>query len=631
MLEALRKASTGWLAKGLLLLLVASFAIWGVADVIRGRGQGPIATIGGREISAEAFRQKLDERLSILTRQFGQRITVDQARAFGIDQQVLAAMIGEAAVDHHVEKLGLGISDAAVIEAIRNDPRYKGTSGQFEREIFNGYLSQRGTNEQRYIAERRQETMRQQVIDAMSSGLKAPDLLKMLLHRHREETRTIELFTLDAGKAVKVPDPDEAALKTYFDANKGRYRTPELRKLQLLWLKGSEIRKTITVEEKDLREQYEQDKETFNVPERRHVFQLSFPDKAAAEKAAADIAKAASFAEGAKALNIKESDYDLGEVTQRQIIDPKIRAAAFSLEKDKLSAPVEGRFTTALLYVKAIEPGKQRSFDEVKNELKERVVEQRATEQIQDLSTKIEDGRAKGVTLKELATQYKLALVDIAAADREGKGPDGKPAIEGTDAAKIATAAFSKPVGAEVDPVELGDGGGYAWVDILAKTDPKDRTFDDVKPDVEKAWREAEHKKLLQELARKLVARLNAGETIEALAKEQGVKLETTVPATRSATVTGASRAAVSQAFALAEGGFGQAESPDGQSRTVFRVAKITLPPPPTKEQDERLTGELARQLGSDRIGEYVTAVQDRIGSNIDQAVMRQALGLDRQ
>lgn len=630
MLEALRKASTGWLAKGLLLLLVASFAIWGVADVIRGRSQGPIATIGGREISAEAFRQKLDERLSILTRQFGQRITVEQARAFGIDQQVLAAMIGEAAVDQHVEKLGLGISDTAVIEAIRNDPRYKGAGGQFDREIFNGYLSQRGMSEQRYIAERRQETVRQQVIDAMASGLKAPDLLKSLLHRHREETRTLELFTLDAGKAVKVPDPDEAALKTYFDANKGRYRTPELRKLQLLWLKGSEIRKTITVEEKDLREQYEQDKETFNVPERRHVYQISFPDKAAAEKAAAEIAKAASFAEGAKALSLKESDYDLGEVTQRQIIDPKIRAAAFALEKDKLSAPVEGRFTTALLYVKAIEPGKQRTFDDVKKEINERVVEQRATEQIQDLSTKIEDGRAKGVTLKELATQYKLTLVDVAATDREGKGPDGKPAIEGADAAKIANASFSKPVGAEVDPVELTE-GGYAWVDILAKTDPKDRTFDDVKADVEKAWREAEHKKLLQELARKLVARLSAGETLEALAKEQGVKVETTVPATRSATVTGASRAAVSQAFALSEGGFGQAESPDGQSRTIFRLAKITLPPPPTKEQDERLTGELARQLGSDRIGEYVTAVQDRIGSNIDQAVLRQALGLDRQ
>lgn len=630
MLEALRKASTGWLAKGLLLLLVGSFAIWGVADVIRGRNQGPLATIGSREISAEAFRQRLDERLSMLTRQFGQRITVEQARAFGMDRQVLSNMLGEAAVDQHAEKLGLGISEAAVIEAIRNDPRYRGAGGQFDREIFNGWLAQHAMTEQRYIVERRRESVRQQIIDAMAAGMKAPDLLKTLLHRHREETRTLELFTLDAEKAVKVPEPDEAALKAYFDANKGRYRTPELRKLQLLWLRGADVRKTITVEEKDLREYYEQEKETFNVPERRHVFQLSFPDKAAAEKAAAEIAKAANFAEGAKALSLKESDYDLGEVTQRQIIDPKIRAAAFALEKDKLSQPIEGRFTTALLYVKAIEPGKQRSLDDVKDEIKERILEQRVTEQVQDISARIEDGRAKGVTLKELATQFKLPLVDIAAVDREGKGPDGKPVIEGADAARIMTAAFGKPVGAEVDPVTLGEGGN-AWVDILAKTDPKDRTLEEVKAEVGKDWREAEHRKLLLEVARKLVARLNAGETLEALAKEQGVKVETTQPATRGATVTSASRGAVSQAFALAEGAFGQAESADGRSRTIFRVAKITLPPPPTKEQEERLTGELARQLGTDRIGEYILSVQDAIGSNIDEAVMRQTLGLDRQ
>ena len=53
MLNVLRQKAGSWVVKVLLLLLVVSFAIWGIGDVFFGGGQNPtVAKVGGSEISA---------------------------------------------------------------------------------------------------------------------------------------------------------------------------------------------------------------------------------------------------------------------------------------------------------------------------------------------------------------------------------------------------------------------------------------------------------------------------------------------------------------------------------------------------------------------------------------------------
>ena len=70
-------------------VLILSFGIWGINDIFRGFGQSTIATVGHTEISINEFRQIYTEKLQQIGRQFGRPLTMDQARAFGIDRQVL--------------------------------------------------------------------------------------------------------------------------------------------------------------------------------------------------------------------------------------------------------------------------------------------------------------------------------------------------------------------------------------------------------------------------------------------------------------------------------------------------------------------------------------------------------------
>src|SRR6202042_313035 len=148
MLRGMRKASSNWLGKTIMSVvmgvLIISFGVWGIADIFRGFGQSTLAKVGHPEISTEQFRQQYTDRLQQIGRQFGRPLTPDQARAFGIDRQVLQQMIAEGELDEDARRLGLGQSDAEVMRMIFNDPNFKGPSGTFDRVRFTQTLREFG-------------------------------------------------------------------------------------------------------------------------------------------------------------------------------------------------------------------------------------------------------------------------------------------------------------------------------------------------------------------------------------------------------------------------------------------------------------------------------------------------------
>ena len=468
--------------------------------------------------------------------------------------------------------------------------------------------------------------MREQLTETLLGGMTPPQLLVDLLYRYAEEKRIVEYFTPDYDKLIKAPEPDEAKLKEYYEQNKRQFVTPELRKVNVLLLTRDEVKSRVAVSEEEIKADYDKDKEKFDIAEKRRIVQLPFPDMAAAEKAYAELAKAKDFTEAAAKLGFKDSDTDLGLLARKDVIDPKIAEAAFALKKDELSKPVQGQFATVLLRVSEIVPGKQRTYEEVKGEIKERLAEERANRELQALHEKVENERSAGKSLQEIGESLKLPFREIAAIDRNGKTGDGKPAIEHAEAARIAQAAFAGAVGIEAEATDLGD-GGYAWVDVVAVTPEKQKPFEAVQAEVKAGAVEQERRKEIAGLTVKLVDRLNASENFEAVAKEAGAKVDKTAPITRTTSVEGLPPNAVQQAFTLPKDRATSALTPDGKARVILRVADVIAAPPPTKEQTDRIKGELTRQLQTDLIAEYVAGLQTRYGVSINEAAVKQALG----
>lgn len=626
MLDALRRGSTGWVAKFLFGILVLSFAIWGVADVFTGWGQGSLAKVGSHEIRAEEFQRAYQNELSQISQQAGQRITPEQAHAAGLDNRVLAQLIAWAAVEAHAKELNLAVSDQALAEALKNDPAFKGPDDKFSRLAFENVLNRLGVSERGFIALRRRDELRQQLTAAMINGVAVPDSMIDLVNSWREEKRVAEYFTIDADK-ITVPEPDDTKLRATYDANKGEFVSPEYRKLALLVLSVDNLKGKMEVSDAEAQTSYEETKAGYDVPERRRVQQIAFKDKAAASAAKAALAGGKSFGDVAKEAGAKDADIDLGLITRDKFIDSKIGDAAFTLPKDGISDVIEGRFATVLLRVTDIQPAVTKTFADVKDQVRDKVAKKKAEAQLQTLLDQVEDARSSGKSLKDIAGDMKLEFIEVPATDRFNKTPDDKPAMKLSDDVSIVKAAFESQVGIENEAIELRD-GGYAWFDVLDVTDKKQKPFDQVKADVKKLTIDTERARLVAELAGKLVDRADKGEAMATLATEAGApKVETTLPFTRTTEAHGLPKDAVAKAFTLGKDKAGSALTMNSSSRVVFKVTEITPAPVPSKEQRDRITKDLQSALADETLSEYVIALQKRLGTHINETEFKRATG----
>ena len=629
MLEAIKRGSTGWVAKILLTVLVFSFAIWGVADVFTGWGRGSIAKVGDREIRVEDFQRAFQNELRNIQSRAGRRISTEDARAAGLDDRILSQLMARAAIGEHAGELNLALSDAVLLEALKKDPVFAGPNGKFSRIGFENTLYRSGITERGYLSLRRDDELRRQVTDALTKSIVIPETMIDVANAWQGETRQVEYFTIDADKVITVPEPDEAQIKETYEKNRAKFMAPEYRKLAVLVLSPDDIKKQMEVSEEEITASYEDTKDRYNTPERRRVQQISFKDKAAAEAAAKAIAEGKSFGTIAKESGAKTTDIDLGLVKKSDLIDPKIADAAFALEKDSVSDVVEGRFAIVLLRTTDIQPGVVRTFDEVKDEVRDTLATQKANNKMQDLHDEIEDNRGAGNTLKEIAETLKLQYYDVPATDSLNKDTEEKQAIPLQDVTSIMKSAFESQVGLENESVELID-GSYAWVDVVEITGKKQKPFDQVKDEAKKLTIDTERTRKLNDLTATLVDKANSGETLAALASEAGnPEVETTPPFTRKTEPQGLTKNAVKQVFALPLGKTGSTTSVHGNSRSIIKLTSITAAKAPTEKQRETINREITNEIADDVLGEYVAALQTRLGATINQQEYRRATGAD--
>ena len=608
-------------------VIAISFAIWGIGDIFRGFGRNAVATIGGTEISIEQFRQFYNDRLQQLGRQAGRPITPDEARARGLDRQLLAQLVAETTIDEQAKQLRLGIDSAEIAKRITSDPSFRGANGQFDRQRFEQIIRQAGFSESRFIEEQRRSMLRRQLAQSVTGDLKVPATALAALNQYQNEKRQIEYVALEAAQAGDVPAPIPEVLNKYFDERKTLFRAPEYRNITLLSLASSDLAKPDAVTDADAKAYFEQHKNSYGKPEKREVRQIVFQKPEEAADARERITKGAKFDDIAKERQLKESDTDLGMVEKSDIIDSAVADAAFSLKPSETSAPVKGRFGTVLLQVGKIEPGEEKTYEQVAAQIKREIAESRAKSEVGNLRDKIEDERAAGSTLAEVAKKLGLKSVSIEAVDRSGRAPDGKPVAALPQSANVINAAFASDVGVDNDPLQL-PGGGYLYYDVTGVTPSRERPLEEVKDQVTARWRDDEIAKRLQAKADDLVGKLKAGTSFAQAASEAGLNVQTAKDLQRGKSGGFIPAKTIEAVFRTPKGTPASAEGGKETERFVFRVTDVVDPPfEAGTPQGQAITTTLQNSYTDDLVGEYIARLENDFGVTVNPAALNQVVG----
>ena len=643
MLDKFRRGASKILASLLFCILILSFALWGIPNYNKDYSQNTLIKVGDARITEQDYLRFFDNQLSAFSQQAGQRLTRESARMFyriqslqqgnpnaDLDREVLNLQINQVLLDQQARAMGLGLSDATIVEAIRSDPQYQGPDKKFNRALFEERVRQAGFTDAGYIRERKASEVRDQITDSLTAGLSPSKTLIDIAHKFTEEQRTVTTITLDPAKQPKIADPDEAKLKEYYDGNKRQFMAPETRKLALLFLGRDEIKALAAVSDAEVKTTWEKDSIAWNIPERRRFQQIVFKDKAAAEAVAKEIAGGKSFLMAALEENSGGGRLDQGLLPRAGIADGKIAKAVFEAELNKILPPIEVRGGVVLARVNEIQPGRVRPFEEVAKELREDLEQKKLREITTKLHDQVEDLRGAGKALKQVAEELKLKLTEVAEVNQAGDGPDGKPALTHPDARQIMASAFVGAKDVPREAIELA-AGGQAWIEVQAVTPARQKSLDEVKADVKKGWLEESARKALSVAAQALVDRVKAGETLEAVAKSQGLKVETQKAFKRQGPFIGIPPAAGRLAFTLPKGGSGSAETPDGKSRVVYVLTEIKPPAAPTKEETERLTQALQLQFQNDARTVFVASLRNRIGVTVDEVAYDRLTGIEKK
>jgi peptidyl-prolyl cis-trans isomerase D len=96
-----------WIIMGMVLVGLIGFGSFNF-----GGSANAIGKVGETEIDANRYFRELRAELSAFEAQYGQNLTLEQAKLFGLDQIVLDRVIAQAAFEDETTRLGLSVGDA---------------------------------------------------------------------------------------------------------------------------------------------------------------------------------------------------------------------------------------------------------------------------------------------------------------------------------------------------------------------------------------------------------------------------------------------------------------------------------------------------------------------------------------
>lgn len=507
MLDSLRKHATGWVAKVLFGFLVLSFAIWGIGDIFRAPHAGSaVAEVDGTDIPAREVSNEFDLRLRQMQQQYGAGIDRRAAVSLGLMNQALQAAVARRLVDAHARDLGLTIADQTVAAQIRQNPAFQGSTG-FERERLDLYLRSIGMTEPDYINAVRADLVRNAIISAMTGPTGVPDLLARKLVEYRTESRRGQVLLVEAAN-IEVETPTDEALTAYLAANAKTYEAPEYRSVTLVTLAPEDLVGEIEVSDADVRAAYDDRQAQYRTPEQRKLEQLLAKDEATIKQAAEMVASGQGFTAVAAAMKdagVERSE--LGPLTEGDLPDG-LGQAAWSLTADGVSAPVQSPFGWHLLRVTEIVPEQVTPFDSVKDELRHELALERATSQLPDFATKLDDELAAGTALDAAAEQLRIPVQKLENIDSTGHTAANERLAPDRLTADMLTPIFAAVQG-ETSLLEQTEDERYFIFRIDAVSPAHERSLAEVRDQVTAAWRAEEQKKRAH--ARAVEVRAEAG------------------------------------------------------------------------------------------------------------------------
>ncbi|MDP2367879.1 SurA N-terminal domain-containing protein [Rhodoferax sp.] len=414
----------------LFLLIIPSFVLFGIDGYNQSGDKGAaVAQVGGQGITQaewdfahkneverlRASRPNLDVKL----------LDSPEMRYASLERLVQEKVLAQAA-----EQSKLSTSDARLTRELQQVPAISsliGADGKLDRERYRQLVAAQGLTPEGFEARVRRDLSVRQVQEAVTaSGFAAAALADVALNAFFEK-REVQVASFKPSDFAGKVAPTDAELEAFYKANQALFQAPEAASIEYLVLDLESIKKTITLNESDVKSYYEQNALRLSGDEERRASHILInaakeaspaehqKAKARAEELLQSLRKAPdSFAEVAK-KNSQDtgsavSGGDLDFFKRGGMVKP-FSDAAFALKKGDISDVVQSEYGYHIIRLTDIKAPKQRSFDELRPSIEADLKTQQAQRKFAESAEAFTNGvYEQSDSLKPVADKLKLEV-----------------------------------------------------------------------------------------------------------------------------------------------------------------------------------------------------------------------------
>jgi peptidyl-prolyl cis-trans isomerase D len=625
MLQQMRDYTKTWLSWLFVIPLVVSFAAWGINDVFRASVPDTVATVGPSTISKQEFERQYRAQVRRLSAELRQPVTPDMARSMNIGPVLLDSAVNGLALANVASNLGLGVSDAEISQQIKADRNFAGPLGTFDRDKFERDLSEQGLNEAMFFSEAHRVLAEQQLTVPLRAALGVPPGYAGALLASSREERAVDYLVISPTSLGPIAAPSDAILASYVKAHTAEFSTPEFRDVGVAFIGPEDVMNQVSVTPEQIKQLYDANSATYNVPEKRNLEQLIFASEADARAARAKLDAGQTFDQVATSLGKKPADISIGTVVQQDLPDARGQVA-FSLPANGVSAPVKGPFGWVMLHVTAITPGKVTPLEQATPDIRQAVLKQEAAAKVADIMNACQDALGTGAEIQEAATRSAMHFVHVPATDRSGLSPDGTHSAA-PDNDDLRAEIFKAEVGDIGDPFQTKDGHAFA-IKVNGVTPPKLKSLDAVRAQAVAQWSAEQRAAQLRTKAQTLADQANAVQDLTPTARSVGARVESGPALMRTTQSDTFSKPLVGAIFAAKFGSVVIGPLGKGDGYVIARVTGIRHKPSAPGNQDfEMNRSELGRQIGDDLALSLAQTAKARQGVTIHPDLVQSVTG----
>ncbi len=635
MLQKLReKTTSGWLAFVIVGLLIIPFAFFGVNNYFSAQVATWVAKIeipapwwqfgkDTREISQDEFRSRFEQYRQRMRQTLGDAYDPRQFDDITVKRQVLDALIEEQLLLIAAERDGVVVPDAVVAREIMNIPAFQ-VDGRFDQTQYRLLLQSQGMTISGFERQLREDLVRQLLPNQIARSAFVSDADLDAFIRLRDQRRDIDYLALPVPRDVDEAVTDEQVQAWYAD-RMDRYRSPERVWLEYVEIDAADIAVPTTLDERTLRDRYEEQRARFVEPEQRlasHIL-IQVPanaDAATEQRArdrAADLARqareGADFAELAREhsddIGSRNDGGDIGWIEQG-LLDADFERALYALEIGGVSEPVRTSDGWHVILLRDVREGEVQEFAEVRDTLERELLESERERAFSELSGRLLDQTYRDPT--SLASAAEALGLELKRTEPFGR--DGGTGIAANPA--VIEAAFSRDVLEERNisgPIELSP--NRIVVVRVAEHEPSEPLpLAEVRDRIEDEIRAERRAEAARKQAETLLARARAGEELAVLAAEVGAQVQQARDVDR---VTGGlDRAIMDEAFRLPRPAEGQVSvgsvALGGDSHVLLAVSAVRDGDPTALDATFRsaLKQQLARAQSAIEVQAYIDALR---------------------